>query len=260
MNAAAESLVVVERPEPGIACLALNAPQRKNALGMEIRDSLLAELQALLADEGVRAIVLYGRGGTFCSGGDITTMRELEPTAGRARMLHGHRVVRAFYDAEKPVVAAVQGHAVGAGAGLALLADTIVIGEDAVMGFPFFRIGLIPDWGILYTLPRRVGVGRAKQLLLQARMVRAPEAVTLGMADTLVPDDQVMEAALAQARSFAAQPAHAFALVKKQLHMYPTGLEASLDAEAMGQALGFKTADFEEGRTAFLEKRKPSFG
>jgi 2-(1,2-epoxy-1,2-dihydrophenyl)acetyl-CoA isomerase len=256
----AARVVVVERPEAGIACLALNRPERKNALDLQIRELLLAELEALLGDATVRAIVLCGKGGTFCAGGDITTMKALAPEAGRARMQHGHRVVRRLYDAEKPVVAAVEGHAVGAGAGLALLADSIVMGEGATVGFPFFRIGLVPDWGILYTLPRRVGVGRAKQLLLQARMVKGPEALALGMADQVVPDDQVMAAALAQARVFAEQPAHAFALVKRALHMHPQSLEASLEMEAMAQALGFNTADFEEGRSAFLEKRRPRFG
>jgi 2-(1,2-epoxy-1,2-dihydrophenyl)acetyl-CoA isomerase len=260
MNAPAEAPALLERPEPGIACLALNRPQRKNALDLEIREILLGHLESVIEDAAVRAIVIYGKGGTFCAGGDITTMRDTDPAAARARMQRGHRFVRRLHACEKPVVAAVEGHAVGAGAGLALLADSIVMGEAATMGFPFFKIGLIPDWGILHTLPRRVGVGRAKQLLLQARMVKGPEALALGMADQVVPDAGVLDAALAQARVFAAQPAHAFALVKRQLHLHPTDLEVSLETETMGQALSFATADFAEGRSAFLEKRKPNFG
>ncbi len=260
MNAPAEAPALLERPEPAIACLALNRPTRKNALDLEIREILLDHLTTAMEDPEVRAIVVYGKGGTFCAGGDITTMKDTSPEAARARMQRGHRFVRQLYACEKPVVAAVEGYAVGAGAGLAMLADSIVIGEGATMGFPFFNIGLIPDWGILHTLPRRVGVGRAKQLLLNARMVKAPEAVELGMADQLVADDQVIETALAQARRFARQPAHAFGLVKRQLHMFPTDFDMSLETETMGQSLNFGTGDFDEGRAAFLEKRKPNFG
>lgn len=260
MTETAEAPALLERPEPGIACLALNRPRQKNALNLEIRDLLHGYLGELIDDASVRAIVIYGKGGSFCAGGDISTMSDTSPAAARRRMQHGHRFVRALYACEKPVVAAVEGFAVGAGAGLALLSDSIVMGEGATIGFPFFKIGLIPDWGILHTLPRRVGVGRAKQLLLHARMVRGPEAVDLGMADHLVPDGKVLETAMAQARAFAAQPAHAFALVKRQLHLYPTDIELSLEAETMGQALGFGTADFAEGRSAFLEKRAPNFG
>ena len=260
MNAPVEAPALLERPEPGIACLALNRPRQKNALDLEIRELLLGYLEEAIEDASVRAIVIYGKGGTFCAGGDITTMKDTSPAAARARMQRGHRFVRRLYACEKPVVAAVEGFAVGAGAGLALLADCIVMGEGATMGFPFFKIGLIPDWGILHTLPRRVGVGRAKQLLLQARMVKAPEALSLGMCDQVVGNDGVLDAALVQARVFAAQPAHAFALVKRQLHLFPTELDLSLETETMGQALSFGTADFEEGRSAFLEKRKPSFG
>jgi len=253
-----EPSVLVER-HGAIARVILNRPEKMNALDLDIRTSLLERLAPLVDDDKVRAIVLSGQGGNFCAGGDINTMQGGEAIEHRKRMKHGHRVVRMLYDAEKPVVAAVEGYGVGAGAGLALAADLIVMGEAATIGFPFFRVGLIPDWGILHTLPRRVGVGRAKQALLTARMLKGPEALAVGLCDLLVPDAEVLARAMAEAERLAAQPRHAFALVKRQLHLYPTPLEESLEMEALGQALGFNTADFREGRAAFLEKRKPEF-
>ena len=250
--------VIVERPAEGIGALALNRPEKRNALDLEVRHRLMDGLTELLEDPTVRAIVLYGKEGVFCAGGDISTMNDMSPEAARARMKSGHRFVRMLYDAEKPVVAAVEGFAVGAG--LALLSDAIVMGEGATIGFPFFRLGLVPDWGILYTLPRRVGVGRAKQILLQARMVKGAEAETLGMADLLVPDDAVLEEALGLAGRLASQPAHAFSLVKRQLHLMPASFDEALEMETMVQSLGFQTSDFAEGRAAFMEKRKPRFG
>lgn len=252
-------VVTIGRRNGGIGLLGLNRPERRNALDRELRERLLEAFAGLHGDPAVRSIVIYGEGHSFCAGGDISTMTDLGPETARARMRHGHRVVRALQEAEKPLVAAVEGFAVGAGAGLAMLADCIVMGEGASIGFPFFRLGLVPDWAILHNLPRRIGVGRAKQLLLNARTLKADEAAAIGLADLVVPDARVLDEAIAQAARFAAQPAQAFALVKRQLNQFPTEFEQSLEFEVMGQALCFGTADFAEGRAAFLEKRKPAF-
>ena len=252
-------LVIVEEPRDGIAQLALNNPEKRNALSMELRAELAAVLPKLVADDAVRGIVIRGEGGVFCAGGDISTMEDYTPERGRARMRSGHPFVRMLHECEKPVVAAVEGFAVGAGAGLALLCDMIVMGEGATIGFPFFRIGLVPDWGILHTLPRRVGAGRARQLLLHARMPKGREAYDWGLADMLVPDSQVLAEAVSQARSLAAQPRNAFALVKRQLSLQPISFDDTLEWEALAQPISFKTADHQEGRAAFLEKRKPKF-
>lgn len=253
------SLVIVEGPKDGIAQLALNNPGKRNALSMELRAGLAEAFPKLVADDAVRAVVIRGEGGVFCAGGDISTMQDFTPEQGRARMRSGHPFVRMVHECEKPVVAAVEGFAVGAGAGLALLCDMIVMGEGATIGFPFFRIGLVPDWGILHTLPRRVGAGRARQLLLHARMPKGREAYDWGLADMLAPDGEVVAEAVRQARSLAAQPRNAFALVKRQLSLQPLSFDDTLEWEALAQPISFKTADHREGRSAFLEKRKPRF-
>jgi 2-(1,2-epoxy-1,2-dihydrophenyl)acetyl-CoA isomerase len=253
------SLVEIGRDSDGIARVTLNRPDKRNALSPELRRELFAALGAVLADEAAHAVVVTGAGGHFCSGGDIDSMAGLTAKAGRARMREAHRIVRLLYEADKPVVAAVEGFAVGAGAGLALLADTIVVANGATIGFPFFRVGLVPDFALLHTLPRRVGAARARDLLLYARMVKAPDAVAIGLADHLVPDGEAVARATALALELAAMPPGAFALAKRQLALAPQPLDHALEQEAMAQALAFTSEEHAEGRTAFREKRAPRF-
>jgi 2-(1,2-epoxy-1,2-dihydrophenyl)acetyl-CoA isomerase len=252
-------VVTIERGSDGVARVALNRPDKRNALNGELRSALIEALGGVLSDAAVHAVVLAGEAGHFCAGGDIDGMAGLDAPAGRARMKQNHRIVRLLADAEKPVVAAVEGFAVGAGAGLALLADTIVIAEGGTIGFPFFRVGLIPDYGLLFTLARRVGEARARQLLLYARMVEAKDAVGIGLADELAPKGGAEARAGERAAALAAMPSYAFAAAKRQLWLAPQSLEAALEAEALAQAACFTTADFAEGRAAFRDKRSPDF-
>ena len=141
---AEKSVLTIDRPAEGIARIGLNRPEKRNALDPELRLALIDGIEAVLEDSSVRAVILAGNGGHFCAGGDIASMEGLDAAAGRARMKSNHRMVRLIADAEKPVVAAVEGYAVGAGAGIALLADTVVIAETGAIGFPFFKVGLIP--------------------------------------------------------------------------------------------------------------------
>ena len=185
------AFVKIDTPEDRVARLTMDQPAKRHALSAEMRGALIDSLQATLADPTVHAIVLTGSEGNFCAGGDISTMKDLDPEAGRARLQAGHQLVRLLAYAEKPLVAAVEGYAMGAGAGMALWCDTIVAGENAQVGFPFFRIGLVPDYAITYTLPRRVGEGRARRILLNAMRLKAPDALAEGLVDEVVPDDRV---------------------------------------------------------------------
>jgi 2-(1,2-epoxy-1,2-dihydrophenyl)acetyl-CoA isomerase len=253
------SVVTIETPQAGIARLAINRPDKRNAINPETREALIEGIGGLLADDDVHCIILGSTDGHFCSGGDITSMDKLDVRAARVRMQQNHRLVRLLLEAEKPVIAAIEGFAVGAGAGLAMLADTIVLAESGTIGFPFFRVGLTPDYGILYTLPRRVGPGRARQILLYARMVKAEEACGIGLADVFTPDGDAEAVALEVAGELTVMPPHAFALAKRHLTMAAGSLEATLEMEAMAQALCFNGPEFAEGRAAFAEKRKPEF-
>ena len=251
--------VTVDAPAEGVTRIGLNRPEKRNALNPELRGALIAALRDALGDADVRAIVLAGNEGHFCAGGDIDSMEGLTPQAGRARMINNHEMVRLLAEAVKPIIAAVEGYAVGAGAGLALLADTVVLAEGGAIGFPFFRVGLIPDYGLLFTLPRRVGVARARQLLLYARMVKGEAALAEGLADELVDDGDAETRAVALAEELAAMPPHAFAVAKRQLGLFPASLDAALEMEAMAQSACFVTSEFAEGRAAFQEKRPPDF-
>ncbi|MBM3486661.1 MAG: enoyl-CoA hydratase/isomerase family protein [Alphaproteobacteria bacterium] len=253
------SVVLTDSPAPGVTRLTLNRPERRNALNPALRLALIDAVERALGDPATAALVLAGASGHFCSGGDIDSMEGLTAERARARMKSNHVLVAMLANAEKPIVAAVEGFAVGAGAGLALLADTIVLAEGGSIGFPFFRIGLIPDYGILYTLPRRVGAGPARQILLYARLLKGKAALECGLADELVADGTAGDRAVALASELAAMPPHAFALAKRQLALQPASLDAALEMEAMSQSLAFHTGEFAEGRAAFKEKRPPRF-
>lgn len=243
----------------GIARVALNRPDKRNALNTEVRTTLIAELPVLLKDSAVHALLLTGEGGHFCAGGDIASMEGLDSQGARARMKDNHQIVRMLAEADKPVVTAIEGFAVGAGAGLAMLGDTAVIADGGTIGFPFFKVGLIPDYGILHTLPRRAGGAKARQLLLYAKMVKAADAVKMGLADELVPEGSAEEVAIERALELAAMPPFAFAIAKQQLGLAPVKMEEALEMEALAQAGCFGADEFREGFSAFMEKRAPDF-
>ncbi|MEC7489593.1 MAG: enoyl-CoA hydratase/isomerase family protein [Pseudomonadota bacterium] len=243
----------------GIARVAINRPDKRNALNDEVRNSLINKLPGIFADKGVHAVVLTGEGGHFCAGGDIASMEGLSAKGARARMKDNHKIVRMIAEAEKPVVTAIEGFAVGAGAGLAMLGDTAIIAEGGTIGFPFFGVGLIPDYGILHTLPRRAGGAKARQLLLYARMVKAHEAVGLGLADELVSEGMAEDVAVERAVTLASMPPFAFGIAKQQLGLAPVNLGEALEMEALAQAGCFGADEFLEGFSAFMEKRPPVF-
>jgi len=251
-------LILVDRPAERVARIALNRPERRNALNNELRLAFVAAVETALADDGVRCLIMTGAGGHFCGGGDLTSMPQTTRDM-RARLKAGHRAVRLLLGSEKPVVAAVEGHAAGAGASIALLADLIVMGRSAQISIPFFKVGLVPDWGMLHTLPRRIGAARARQAILLARSYGSEEALEIGLADRVVDDDEVPAAALEQAQMLAALPPHAFDILKQQLAAAPAPLDTVLEMEALAQSICITGAEFAEGAAAFKAKRKPVF-
>ena len=251
--------VLVDHPIAGVTRLAFNRPEKRSPLDTETRIAMFAELDAALSDGSVRAVIITGNGGTFCAGGDISAMGSRDERAGAERMYQNHVLARRIGRSEKPIIAAVEGFAFGAGAGIALLCDAIIAGESASMGFSFFRVGLVPDYGIAHSLPQRIGHARAKLMLLRAQTVKADEALRLGLFDQVVPDTEVQAAALALAAELAAQPAHAVAVTKRLLLAEPQSFDAALDLERTSQVLSFMSADHREGVAAFREKRAPEF-
>lgn len=254
---------VISTMDDGVAILTLNAPARKNALSTEVRQGLFDALTKYTADPACRAIVLTGAAQTFCAGGDISQMK---PPPGvtpadysRARMKLLHDSVRMIASGPKPVIAAVEGHAAGAGMSLAAACDYVIAAEDARFVASFSRIGLIADCGLVWSLPLRIGHARARDLLITARTVDADEAVRLGLANEVAVKGTTLAKAIERTKAYAACAPLSIALTKKVLAAEIDDLSAVLDAEIGWQAELRATADHQEARDAFLQKRKPRF-
>jgi len=252
-----EAARVREEMDGNVLILTIDYPQRKNAIAPAVRAALEDAIERAHADKAVRAIVITGAAGTFCAGGDISSMDVGDALAGRERMRRTHRLVRLMAKGAKPLVAAVEGWAAGAGMAVACACDTVVAAEDARFVAGFHKIGLMSDMGLPYFLPRRVGVGRARRILFYHEVTSATEGERIGLVDFVAPPGKALEVALEKARFLAAEAAGPIELTKKIL---AEGLDEALADEQTFQGLLFTTADFREGRAAFLEKRKPKFG
>ncbi|MES2025606.1 MAG: enoyl-CoA hydratase-related protein [Pseudomonadota bacterium] len=243
-----------------VAIVTLNNIKTRNALSWDMLALLAEKLYELDRNPDCRAIVLTGAEGHFCSGGDISGMAAERPLMiGRTRMEIGHRVVRAIIGGAKPVIAAVEGYAAGAGLSLAAAADYVVSSNSAKYVSSFAKVGLIPDLGLMWTLPRRIGIAEAKRMFATARVVTAAEAKQLGLIDQLVEPDALMSSALEVAQSFSVGAPLSIALVKSAYAKGVETLEDALRNEVDNQAALYLTADHKEAVAAFLGKRPPVF-
>jgi enoyl-CoA hydratase/carnithine racemase len=255
---AAGGTVKTERSGP-VAILTLSYPERRNALSLVLRAVLLDALQAAMADDTCRAVVITGEGDHFCSGGDISSFDGVTPASGRLRMQRVHQVVRLIVRGEKPVIAAVEGHAAGAGLCLAAACDMVVASKTATFSCTFNKIGLFPDLGGAWTIPLRMGLGKAKMLMMGGRRLDGLEAERQGLVDQLAEPGQALKDALALAHDVSKSAPLSNGLVKAVLSRGPASLEEVMAAEADAQGVLYGTDDFQEGRRAFLEKRSPRF-
>ena len=250
--------------EEGVAWITLNRPERLNAFAGSMRDELHAALTRASGSDGTRVIVVTGAGRGFCTGADVEVMSDLlergDDVAFERLVEAGMRVVRAVRSAPQPVVAAVNGPAAGAGASLALACDVRIASERASIGLTFNRIGLHPDWGATWFLPRLVGPGRAAELVLSGRMVEAAEAERIGLFERVVPEEGFQEEVRSFAEALAAKPPLALSLAKGTLaRSFRSDLDGMLAAEEEAQLRGFRSTDAREGIAAFREKRRPVF-
>lgn len=240
-----------------VLVLTLDYPARRNALAVPLRERMSDVLEEAEGDPGVRAVVVTGASGNFCSGGDLSGMEVGDALAGRERLRRAHRLIRLIAAGAKPVVAAVEGWCVGAGLSLACACDLVVAAEDARFMAGFGKVGLMGDLGLPFTLPARVGAGRARRILMLHEQVTAAEAERIGLVEEVVHRGQALHFAMERARFLAAQAPAPMALTKAML---AAGLDAALETERGFQATLFLSADHREGRAAFLEKREPRFG
>ncbi|MEM5388768.1 enoyl-CoA hydratase-related protein [Paraburkholderia phymatum] len=252
-------LVLTERAD-SVAIVTLNNPKTRNALSRDLLLALADHLEALRVDASCRALVLTGAEGHFCSGGDISGMSAERPLpVGRERMVIAHRVVRTLTQMGKPVVGAVEGYAAGAGFSLAAACDYLVASKSARFVSSFAKVGLIPDLGLMYTLPQRIGLAQAKRILMSSQKVEAEEAQRLGLTDSLVEPGETVSAAVAIARELGANAPMSVALLKAAYARGMTTLEEALAYEMDNQAALYLTKDHREAVAAFAEKRAPSF-
>ena len=245
-----------------IATITLNRPDARNALDMVMRRELVAALDEIESDAGARVLVLTGAGGHFCSGGDVKTMRDKRHTAaeGRARVELLNRMVLRLVDFPRPTIAMVDGYAVGAGSNLALCCDLIVASDRAKFGELFWKIGLVPDGGGTWLLPRVVGLARAKELIFTADIIDAAEAERIGLVNRVVPVADLEKTTRALAEKIAAGPPGVLRMAKHMVNRAATSdLAAALDLEAFSQGMAIAGEDHQEGLTAFFDKRTPKF-
>ncbi len=257
-------MLITTNTSRGVATIILDRPEKLNAFTGTMREDLLAALRACEHDDGVRAVVLTGAGRAFCAGGDVEYMSGLQKTGDvdsfRRLLDAGRDVILQIASMPKPVIASINGVAAGAGCNLALACDYRIAAAGAKLSQSFVRIGMHPDWGGTWLLPRLVGRGRAIEILMSGRMISAAEAVAIGMVDRMVPAAELASETETLARSFADGPPLAIAAIKRALNASERhDLRAQLELESEHQVRCFESNDAAEGMSAFFEKRAAAF-
>jgi 2-(1,2-epoxy-1,2-dihydrophenyl)acetyl-CoA isomerase len=256
--------VLLDRAD-GIGTLTLNRPEKLNAFGGTMRQEIAQALDELERDQSVRVIVITGAGRAFCAGGDVDYMAELverrDVEAMAALVDAGRHIVTTIRSSRKPVIASVNGVAAGGGANLALACDLRIASDKASLGQTFNRIGLHPDWGGTYFLPRLVGPAKALELFLFAEIIDARECERLGLFNRVVAHATLVDATQRWARTLGEKPPLAVALAKRAVHdSLDRKLPEMLDYELDAQLRCFESGDASEGIRAFIEKRAAQFG
>ena len=268
-----EPLLYIERPQDaeGVALVTFHDPERLNAMTEAMGQGIASEMDALAADDAVRAVVLTGAGRAFSAGGDLDMLERMSrdgqaDVGGPTRQAH-HDFMRRFYGLylsvrrlPQPSIAAVNGHAIGAGCCVALACDMRIGAREAKIGLNFARLGIHPGMAATWTLPRIVGPALAAELLYTGRLLDGAEAERVGLVNRAVPAADVLEEAMALARSIAESAPQAVRGTKRSLEgSLDRTLEEQLDREAAEQALCYESADLAEGLAASRERRAPVF-
>lgn len=246
----------------GVARLTLNRPERRNALNPDLNRELLAGLQLAASDPQVRAVLITGAGKGFCSGADLAVFHSRpSPDVVYDNIVNRlGPLVTTIVTMPKPVIAAVNGVAAGAGASLALACDLRVMAHDASLLMAFSNIGLVPDAGATWFLVRQIGFSRAFEFAMEGERLPATRCLELGLANKVVPDEDLQDISLAWALSVAKRPTLALGKTKQALHFAQQhGLSSTIEYEAQRQQEAYQSEDFVEGVSAFLQKRQPQF-
>ncbi len=244
-----------------IAEIRLNRPQRLNAVTATLYDELNQALSLAEADKDARVVLLTGEGRAFCVGADLKEHKTGRTAFDRRQYLLGEQLVcKRLLQLKKPVIAAVNGYALGAGAEMAMASDFILMAESAQIGLPEISIGNFLGGGVTWLLPRLVGLAKARELVFLGERIKGEEAVRIGLANRVLPDEGFVDAARAFALKVAGKAPFSMQLAKEQLNMAAERtLDAALTAELEGMMFVGTTRDWQEGVDAFAEKRAPVF-
>ncbi len=252
-------VVLVDTPAQGVSRILINRPEKRNAIDYDVREEMTQALLAIKSDPTVRAVILGGVDGVFSAGGDLDSMGGLNEKEARARMQHIHTLCKILANFPIPVVSAVEGFCAGAAVGMSLLSDYIIVGKGSKIIFPFMGLGLVPDWGAMLTLPNRVGVAKARQLMTAGNISSGKDCFDIGLADEYVGDESIMTRAIECATKMADLPQQAFARFKNRLNFPSPTLEAELQREEDDQAILLLGLEFESGYQAVINKKKADF-
>ena len=250
--------VLCRREADGVAVVTIDRPERRNALNLEVKRRIADEVAALAADDTVRVIVLTGSGGYFVAGSDITEMATMTPTQHVAWATD--YVFNVMRQCSKPLIAAIEGYALGGGCELALTCDMIIAGKSTKLGQPEIRVGIMPGAGGTQRLIRTIGKYRAAKMVLTGEAISAPDALAMGLLSEVVDDGKALSRSMEIAHTVAEMPSLAVRAIKEVMQLGPdVPLETALALERKAFVMLFDSADQKEGMSAFLEKRKPNF-
>jgi enoyl-CoA hydratase len=243
-----------------IATITINRPEAMNALNINVLDELSEVFQVISKDVNVKAVIVTGAGKAFVAGADIAAMHEMTAVEGREMMIKGHQVMNFMESLEKPIIAAVNGFALGGGCELALACDFRIASEKAKFGQPEVSLGIIPGFGGTQRLPRLVGKSRGKMLIMTGDMVSANEAFEIGLCDKVVSPEDIITEAEALAKKIMSKAPLAIGAAKKVINIgYDLDMRSATTLEIEGFTGPFASSDKKEGMNAFLNKRQPDF-
>jgi 2-(1,2-epoxy-1,2-dihydrophenyl)acetyl-CoA isomerase len=261
-----EEELLLKTDDKGIATLTLNRPQKLNALSVKmVKESLFQVFSEIAANDNVRVLIITGAGDSFCSGVDVKEV--FQANASGTSIVHRREFEEPIgacfvplFELTKPVIAAVNGIAVGAGFALTLLCDFRIASDKARFGTVFLRRGLMPDNGVTFTLPRIVGFSKALELMMSSDIINADEAARIGLVNRMVPHDKLMDETYRFAEKLASGPPIALSFTKRAAYQsFDHSFKEQLAFESWGQNMCNKSEDFKEGVASFLEKRPPQF-
>ena len=246
--------------EAGLATLTLNRPEQLNAISIPMIQSIGKAIEDIDKDDSVKVLIITGAGRAFCAGLDVTTFKEVEEMSAKELGDLMHALSLPLYNLAKPTIAAINGITAGAGLSIAMLCDIRIASEKARFSSAYIRMGLVPDAGATYFLPRIVGTAKAMELMMTGDNFDAAQAQEMGFLNKVVPEEEVMKVARELADRIAKGPFIAIKLIKQAIRRgIHNSLEQQIEFECLADYICFKTEDHKEGVRAFFEKREPKF-